>query len=89
MTRMIRVAAAAALLTFAAGCRSGPPAESALLRYWGIHASEPRDYLVGKFSKHDWVFLGEYHRVKHDLDLVASTAERTSTSIRSMGSSTA
>jgi hypothetical protein len=72
MKRVFGVAVVSAMIALASGCRSGPPSPSALSRYWESHPSEPRDYLVGKFSKYDWVFLGEYHRVKHDLDLVAS-----------------
>jgi hypothetical protein len=28
--------------------------------------------VLSKCASHKWVFLGEYHRVKHDVDLVAS-----------------
>jgi hypothetical protein len=74
-TRAFR-AAGLVLLTAAAlaigGCRPAPTGEAALLRYWENHPSSPLDYVVDKFSTHDWVFLGEYHRVKHDVDLVAA-----------------
>lgn len=32
----------------------------------------PEDYIVDKFKQHDIVFLGEYHRIKHDVELVQS-----------------
>jgi hypothetical protein len=72
MKRVFGAAVVATMIALAGGCGSGPPSPSALSRYWESHPSEPRDYLVSKFSKYDWIFLGEYHRVKHDLDLVAS-----------------
>lgn len=31
----------------------------------------PSDYVVSKFKDYDYVFLGEYHRIKHDADFVA------------------
>jgi hypothetical protein len=30
----------------------------------------PEEYLVGKFADHDVIFLGEVHRIKHDVDFV-------------------
>lgn len=32
----------------------------------------PSDYVISKFKDYDYVFLGECHRVKHDVDFVAS-----------------
>lgn len=43
-----------------------------LLQYWEDHYFLPHDYVVEKFHDFNWVFLGEYHRIKHDVDLVAS-----------------
>ncbi|HKQ97088.1 MAG TPA: ChaN family lipoprotein [Candidatus Polarisedimenticolia bacterium] len=34
------------------------------------HALAPVDYVVAKFADHDIVFLGEYHRIRHDAVLV-------------------
>jgi hypothetical protein len=34
------------------------------------HAASPEGYIVSKFIDHDIVFLGEYHRVRHDPLLV-------------------
>ncbi len=48
------------------------PGEDLLLAYWKEHHRTPQEYVAGKFADKDWVFLGEYHRIKHDVDLVAS-----------------
>lgn len=41
-----------------------------LARYLENHGRTPEDYILGKFDDHDVVFLGEFHRVKHDLEFV-------------------
>jgi hypothetical protein len=47
------------------------PAERNLLAYWRSHPREPREYVLDKFDQgRKWVFLGEYHRVRHDVELV-------------------
>ncbi len=61
-------ALAAALIVFAR-CSPGDTGESALLHYWEKHPASPLDYVVAKFASHKWVFLGEHHRVKHDVGL--------------------
>jgi hypothetical protein len=48
------------------------PSSKELLHYWKENALSPQDYVVQKFRDSNWVFLGEYHRIKHDVDLVAS-----------------
>ena len=30
----------------------------------------PESYVIKKFEDHDYVFMGEYHRIKHDVDLI-------------------
>lgn len=30
----------------------------------------PEEYVLSKFKRHDIIFLGEYHRIKHDVELV-------------------
>ena len=77
---------ALALVLFLSGCTglgdvpADPPPLSDELRAelagW-LEANErtPRDYVVGLFSDHDVVFLGEQHRVKHDVELVQSLLE--------------
>ena len=32
----------------------------------------PEDYVINKFMDHDYVIIGEYHYIKHDVDLVKS-----------------
>ena len=45
--------------------------ESTLLDYWISHPKTPVDYVLDCFQRGSrWVFLGEFHRVKHDTDLV-------------------
>ena len=76
----IRIAAAGLSLVLAlAGCesRTSPPrlepALQATLAAWlADHGQTPTDYVVGLFAGHDVVFLGELHRVKHDVLLVQS-----------------
>lgn len=53
-------------------CGPGEAEEASLLRYWKRYQASPLDYVIAKFATHKWVFLGEYHRIKHDVDLVAS-----------------
>jgi hypothetical protein len=49
------------------------PAQRASLTAWlDVHGQPPRDYVVGLFARHDVVFLGECHRVKHDVLFVPS-----------------
>jgi len=44
--------------------------EAELADWWTQNAISPEEYVVSKFKKHDIVFLGEYHRIKHDAELV-------------------
>jgi hypothetical protein len=53
-----------------AGATSQAPAPEALRKWWQAHGQPPVDYVVSKFDRHDWVFLGEYHRIRDDLDLL-------------------
>jgi hypothetical protein len=48
------------------------PSKDFLLALWEEHHLSPHDYVLRKFSDEKWVFLGEYHRIKHDVDLVVS-----------------
>ncbi|MEK7407747.1 MAG: ChaN family lipoprotein, partial [Acidobacteriota bacterium] len=45
------------------------PAEKQLAAYLESHGKSPEDYVAGKFSTHQVVFLGEYHRIRHDVEL--------------------
>ena len=48
------------------------PAElkKALLEYLQTHFQNPEEYIINKFKDHDIVFLGEFHRIRHDPELV-------------------
>jgi hypothetical protein len=48
-----------------------PPIQD-LLDYWQTHRKTPLDYILESFRENKWVFLGEYHRIKHDVDLVSA-----------------
>jgi hypothetical protein len=56
------------------GAEANPPNidRSELLTYWQRHHRTPREYVAGKFRDNHWVFLGEYHRIRHDVELVSS-----------------
>lgn len=34
------------------------------------HYKTPEEYIIDKFMDHDIIFLGEFHRIKHDVELV-------------------
>lgn len=45
--------------------------ESTLLAHWESHPKPPVNYVVECFQRgNHWVFLGEYHRVRQDINLV-------------------
>lgn len=44
--------------------------ENDLSVYLKEHWQTPEDYVIEKFEKHDYVIIGEYHRIKHDVDLI-------------------
>ena len=46
------------------------PDNSKLVKYLKAHGKSPETYVVSKFSDHDIVFVGEYHRIKHDVELI-------------------
>ncbi len=47
------------------------PEQRAELQEWlDEHAASPEEYVASKFAHHDIVFLGEYHRIRHDALLV-------------------
>ncbi len=47
-----------------------------LVQYLKGNWSSPEDYIVGKFKDHDVVFVGEMHRVRHDVELIHSLIPR-------------
>ena len=52
-----------------------PALQSELAAWLGVEGETPESYVVGLFSDHDVVFLGEQHRVKHDALLIQSLIE--------------
>jgi hypothetical protein len=46
------------------------PDTEKLVSYLKSHWKSPEDYVVSKFSDHDIVFIGEYHRIRHDVELI-------------------
>ena len=56
-----------------AGSDSAPSIDtSELLDYWRSNEKPPVEYLVAKFRDEQWVIVGEFHRVLHDVQLIAS-----------------
>ena len=41
-----------------------------LVSYLKSNGMSPEEYVLSKFQDHDYVLLGEYHRIKHDVELV-------------------
>jgi len=52
-----------------------PALQEKLSSWLEVNGETPEDYVVGLFSNHDVVFLGEYHRIKHDVLFVQSLLE--------------
>lgn len=46
------------------------PSPERLAAYLKTQAQSPEKYVISKFVNHDIVFIGEYHRIKHDLELI-------------------
>jgi len=44
--------------------------QAELSSYLETNWQSPQDYVLGKFVNHDVVFLGEHHRVRHDVEFV-------------------
>ena len=55
-----------------ANCESSPASSDIerLAVYVKSHGKSPENYVASKFSHHDLVFIGEYHRIKHDVELI-------------------
>lgn len=49
-----------------------PELQDELEAWLADHGKPPVEYVVGLFAHHDVVFLGEWHRIRHDLELVQS-----------------
>lgn len=50
--------------------RLTPETEKELRGYIESQGKPPEDYVIDKFTQHDLVILGEYHRIKQDVELV-------------------
>lgn len=48
------------------------PGRSELLDYWQARPLPPARYVAGAFRRARWVFVGEYHRIRHDAELIGS-----------------
>lgn len=53
-------------------CNNAEKDDSNLSKYLTDNWLSPTDYVLSKFNNHDYVFIGEYHRIKHDVDLINS-----------------
>lgn len=55
-----------ALLAISAAPRGGAKAspEESVLAWWRADGQPPADYVISKSEEFDWVFLGEYHRIR-------------------------
>ncbi len=63
------------VLVFPAALSAGGLSEreaADLLGVWRDDYRTPQEYIVSKFEDHNWVVLGEYHRIRHDVQLVSS-----------------
>lgn len=47
-----------------------------LIQYLKTHWRTPEDYVVEKFSDYEIVFIGEYHRIKHAVELIHNLIPR-------------
>jgi hypothetical protein len=76
---MRRVLQAAAMLVSAVAASAEIAAvanQQELAAYLKAHWQSPEEYVVEKFKTHDIIFLGEYHRIRHDAELVQGLIPR-------------
>ena len=50
--------------------KTEPVNENALGNYLIEHWETPENYVIKKFDNHDYIIIGEYHRIKHDVDFI-------------------
>jgi hypothetical protein len=53
-----------------------PEEKQELVQYLKNHWKSPEDYVIEKFKDYDIVFIGESHRVKHNLELIYNLIPR-------------
>ena len=70
-TRLLVPFFAALLITAASTSDIQQRQEQSLLAWWQTNGETPVDYVISRFDASDWVFLGEYHRIRDDVRLVA------------------
>jgi hypothetical protein len=64
------IAILALLILATSGASAAAPGEPQLAAYLAEHGKSPEDYVISKFATHQLVFLGEFHRIRHDVELV-------------------
>lgn len=72
--RFLVLLAALLFLSCASNRHAPPPLDAKvgaeLKSYLDAHKQTPADYVVSKFANHDVVILGEYHRIKENVELI-------------------
>jgi hypothetical protein len=66
------------MLSLVTGCTSSKmplpklekETEEALIQYIEENYRTPEEYIISKFEDHSIVFAGEFHRIKHDVELI-------------------
>ena len=53
-----------------------PEEKRVLISYLNAHWANPEEYVIRKFADHDIVFIGEFHRIKHDAQLIQQLIPR-------------
>ncbi|BDD08697.1 hypothetical protein FUAX_11290 [Fulvitalea axinellae] len=59
-----------ALIVFS--CDSGEKRNVEIEGYLKSNHLSPKDYVISKFVDHDYVFVGEQHRIKHEVEFVSA-----------------
>lgn len=57
----------AAVVLVLSACSTTPALERHDAGWVKAHSSAPEEYVISKFRDHDIVFVGELHRVRHDV----------------------
>lgn len=53
-----------------------PEVKAKLIKYIENNYLTPEDYIINKFRDHDIIFIGEWHRIKHDVQLIQNLIPR-------------
>lgn len=64
------------LIVFSGCGPKQPVSTEELAHYLQVYGMPPEDYVVSKFQDHDYVFLGEYHRIRQNVELVLALIPR-------------